>query len=186
LGDVPADFTAAGITSDPQINIRTLQKLINSTCLAAKDTSRKYAILVRPHGRDDKDDQDALLQIQLAPEEFSRVRIINASSTAVGIFKRVFASDVVTSINSTANHLAPKRGREAIFLGFKDSGLGSEVLQETYSDSYAEILGFENGAHLAGSEAELVRVLRDLHIANASLPTEGTPNTDRLVAMIAG
>lgn len=185
-GDVVADLTAEHISVDPRINVRTLEHLVHSTVEAARRRPEKrYVILVRPHGRDDPTDVRTLRAMQLPEGLPENVRLLDASENKLNMYEAAFAADIMTSINSTANHLAPKRGRGAVFLGFDDR-LGAEVLKATYGDSYADIISGP-GLHLVRSRDELVRLLERSAPALVPIARErGETATDRILNKMLG
>jgi hypothetical protein len=52
-----------------------------------------------------------------------------------------YGTDATASIVGTDNFLAPMRGREGIFLGYEEPGMGGDLLTRLYGEDIVQIIG---------------------------------------------
>ncbi len=190
FGDVPGDFYDVGIPVDPAINVRTLENIIEGVSqLAMKNPETEFALLVRPHPRDGRE-QDTHEMVGFAGEARApNLRIIDASRGRVQSGDDVtYAGDAMLAIDSTANFFSPKRGRESVFLGFMGEGLGQSVLELTFGKGYRELLSSEEKLHVVDSPEQLAAILEHVQRVDETpaYPRPAQSATDYLLERILG
>lgn len=173
LGDVTDDFNDFPRPIDRELNQRTLQHVIQSaTQIARRHPGKQYVVMVRPHPRDAH--QSALLSLCAQKVEVPNVRIVNASREAVFIQDASYAADIIImSVGSTETFLAPRRGRQGVFLGFTERGLGADALEETFGNEYRRVLTTD-ATTVVDSVDALVQELEKDHQPISVPPTAGS------------
>ncbi len=156
LGAVSNDYqspTYANLHIDTRINEKTFERTVEEVVRYANEhPERTFALLIRLHPRDPS--QQALLEITERLELPPNLIVRRADRSAVSINEAVYGADVVASIESTENYLAPHRGRHSVFLGYNDLGMGSAILEYNFGQSTPE-LSKQKGIHLVASPNEL-------------------------------
>ena len=135
--------------------------------LATKHPDRNFAVLVRPHPTDPHADE----LFQIANRETPPNLVVRrATNDVVTMQEATYGADVTASIVGTDNFLAPRRGRQGVFLGYEGPGMGGALLDKLYG---REIVGLlERGDRLAVS-----RTPKSFHDLIESLtPSHGVPD----------
>lgn len=189
LGDTDEDYKADGVI-DKEINKKTLEKTVAAmNKLAMEFPAKRFVLAVRPHPRD-AHREDLLASAKVSSVNF---KIIQAHEETVTIEEAVYASDVVASIVSTENHLAPLRGRFGVFLAYRtvagDKKLGEGVLERVYGKKMLESVKGEEGLFVVSSPDELVEFLRlvltnKIKLQNNRLPVIERVSAEKIVAKI--
>lgn len=192
FGDVPSDFASVGISVDPAINVRSLEKIIAGVSMLANNhPNKRYALLVRPHPRDGQENtygelitltHTASTPPNLMLVDASRKRLSNAGEA-------IYAGDAMLAISSTENFLAPRRGRESVFLGFGEPGLGKSVLELTFGENYKAILESRPHMNVIDSPEALAAVLEQVEPCKEiypPVPVQKESATDRMLDEILG
>ncbi|MDP2815872.1 MAG: hypothetical protein Q8O19_04260 [Rectinemataceae bacterium] len=174
LGDNSNDY-ARMPNANPDINAVTFAKTLKGIKeFAARTGSKETALIVRPHPRDPA----KRVLLNCTDEQLQNLAIVNGSMPAAlnGI---LYASDVVVSIMSSENFLAPARGRYSIFLAYDGAGLGGEALRSGYGEEIFRKLKEMPNMFIVSTESELTELLLNLSresLPNATDPSSGTKN----------
>lgn len=152
LGDI-SDGPKNIFGADPRINEITFEKTIMEMGrLAETHSNKKFALLLRPHPRDaNKQELYAFMERVCLP---SNLVFIDAGVSVVALNEVAYGADVIASICSTENFLAPMRGRRAIYLGYQGFGFGGEFLETIYGKEIMKILSKTQGIAVASSPEE--------------------------------
>ena len=164
LGDVSGEYTAAngysGVDSQ-NFNMRTFERTFESVRAAAQHNSRKkFALMVRPHPRDPR--KDELLQRAETMEILPNMQVCIATHPEITMQEARYAADAVAGFISTENFLAPRIGRRAIFLAFREEGLGQKIIDVSYGDRAADIEKTDDLISFVHDPSELQSVLTAL------------------------
>ncbi|MEK9184046.1 MAG: hypothetical protein AAB890_03175 [Patescibacteria group bacterium] len=137
--------------SDSKINEITFEKtIIAMKALAKAYPDKKFALLLKPHPRDaDKQELYSIADSMKLPLNLAFVDV-----AAVSINEAAYGADVIASIVSTENLLAPLRGKQAIYLGYEGVGLGKELLEKVYGKDILSFLSETQGVTVAASPEE--------------------------------
>ena len=113
LGDISADYASVvmpGI-ADHDISEKTfalvLEAMIND---ASNDETKKFALMVRPHPRNSRNNE--LWQKVASTMILQNLKVIPATNKECSMNEAAYASDAIVSILSTENFKAPLRGVE--------------------------------------------------------------------------
>lgn len=152
LGDI-SDGYKKTFGSDPKINEITFEKtVIEMMTVAEAHPDKKFALLLRPHPRDaNKQELYAIMKRTRLPRNLI---FADASVDIVSMNEVAYGADVIASIASTENLLAPLRGRRAVYLGYQDSGLGGELLERVYGKEILNLLSCAQGISVVSSPEE--------------------------------
>lgn len=152
LGDI-SDGYEKTFGSDPRINEITFEKTVMAMRLLAEThPTKKFAMLLRPHPRDtNKQEMYAVIERLSLPQNLI---FIDANVSAIRMNEAAYGADVIASIASTENLLAPLRGRRAIYLGYKGDGLGGALLETVYGGEIMSFLSLARGIEVASSPEE--------------------------------
>lgn len=152
LGDI-SDGPKNIFGTDPRINEITFEKTImEMSRLAETHPNKKFALLLRPHPRDaNKQELYAFMERVCLPENLA---FIDAGVSIVALNEVAYGADVIASICSTENFLAPMRGRYAIYLGYQGFGFGGEFLETIYGKEIMKIISETQGIAVASSPEE--------------------------------
>lgn len=137
--------------SDSKINEITFEKtIIAMKALAKAYPDKKFVLLLRPHPLDTN--KQELYSIADSMKLPLNLAFIDAA--AVSINEAAYGADVIASIVSTENLLAPLRGKQAIYLGYEGVGLGGELLEKAYGKDILFLLSETQGVTIAASPEE--------------------------------
>lgn len=64
------------------------------------------------------------------------------------------AADIVASIISSENFIASRRGKKAIFLGYKEDGLGDTIIRRFYSKEIVKAIVEDKNIDIVSSPDE--------------------------------
>ncbi len=140
LGDTYEDYKDDR-TIDGYLNKKTLQNTVEAMIGVAKVYPQKnFVLLLRPHPRD-PNKFEILSYVHNKPLPFN-LRLIPAIGDKLSIAVVTYTADVILSIISTENHLAPFRGRRAVFLGFLGSknNLGGKIIEDVFGSRALAVL----------------------------------------------
>lgn len=156
VGDKSADYSSImpGI-ADPDIAQKTFaQALKASIAVARAHPDNRYAVLVRSHPRDDREQE--LHEIERSVSLPENLRMVPATRALYRNINEVaYPADVIVSIMSTENFKAPLRGRTAAFLGFAERGMGKDALERIYSSETLDAVREMPGLAIVSSQQEL-------------------------------
>lgn len=171
LGDISSAYQDIGYETDSRINEKTFAMTLDAVGrLASREGQKKFAVLYRPHPRDPNKEEFLSIARTRVPENLS---VISAEVGTVTIEEAGYAADLVLSIVSTGNFLARLRGRNAVFLGYDEKGLGKIVLSQVYGSDLLEIIKNTNGLSVVSSPDELVKYLTwEVSVAPPKYDTE--------------
>ena len=140
IGDVSEDYDKEYPGTNPDINRDSFALTVGAMKQCAEQNlNRKFALLFRPHPRDT---QKADLYAVAHGTEWPDNLVFCDAAVPIPMSEASYAADVVTSIISTENFLAPKRGRLGIFLGYEagaSGGMGGALLRQIYGEIPEEI-----------------------------------------------
>lgn len=156
LGDI-SDGYKKTFDSDPRINEITFEKTaIEMMAIAEAHPNKKFALVLRPHPRDtNKQEMYAIIERLSLPQNLI---FIDAGAAVVQMNEAAYGADVIASIASTENFLAPLRGRRAVYLGYEGAGLGGELLNKVYGREIVDFLSQTRGVSVAASSEEFSTV----------------------------
>ena len=144
---------------NPRINEETFSKTLNVLKqVANQKPDKKFVLLVRPHPRDGN--KEELLQPQR--DLPVNLRIVSAEKGIISMQEAGYASDIVLSIISTENILETLRGKEAVYLGYKDNGLGDSILKNVLGDDLP-VVATHPGITVIDSDDALLKRLNGAH-----------------------
>ncbi len=147
---------------DRQIDKKTLVKTVWAMAeLAKQQPEKNFVLLIRSHPRDpNKKKFPSLPPNKKLPKN---LRIILTKEN-ISINEVTYSADVIASIASTENHLAPLRGKFGIFLGYRTSnpnlGLGQNVLKKIYGQKMLKLVKKEKNIFIVSSPKEFVALLK--------------------------
>lgn len=185
VGDVSNDYHRLDPTFHEHINEKTFFLTLTALFKAAMaQPERSYALLVRPHPRDPK--REELLEVVQAGKLTPNLHAIKATNDIVSMTEAAYAADVILSIGSTENFLAPLRNRRAVFLSFEGTGLGGYALQRTFGSDGTAAIEEAPQLHLASSPDELREYLRSAPVAHEPVADAPPPGhvTARIVDLV--
>lgn len=141
----------------PRISERTFALTFHAMVAAAEaKPDRKFALLVRPHPRDPNADELFTIASQQVPEN---MKVVRASNDVVSMQEATYGADVTASIVGTDNFLAPRRGRQGVFLGYEEPGMGGPLLEDLYGTDIVRLIGEADGLKVAKSPEEFTEAI---------------------------
>lgn len=153
LGDISYGYKKIFDSADSRINEITFEKTaVQMIAIAEAHPYKKFALVLRPHPRDaNKQELYSFIKHIYLPENLV---FIDASAEVVCVNEVAYGADVIASICSTENLLAPLRGKRAIYLGYQDHGLGGELLAMVYGKQILNLLSCACGISVVSSPEE--------------------------------
>lgn len=159
LGDISVDYKKIVPTANPRINEETFNQTRDAIVRLAKEQPEKHIVLaVRPHPVDPNKEELLKPYSQSLPPN---LKIVPAQREVISMQEAAYGADIIISIVSTENFLAPLRGKKAVFLGYKESGLGDKVLEKVYGRELMEIIGQDENIVIVSSPDELTAELKE-------------------------
>ncbi len=154
MGSIPQIDIDDG-TVAPDLNEKTFQNTLQAISeFAQTHRDKEIAFVVRPHPTTLNPEQLSPLANLELPQN---LKIIPAPSSTLSMQEATYAADVITSINSTENFLAPARLRQSIFLGYK--GLGDNLLEKIYGRELIHTIDQHAGTKVISSPQEFISAL---------------------------
>ena len=153
--------------SRDDIDERTFQDTFRKVVQLAEDNpDDKFVFAFRPHPRDDKkEDKYQLVKNVVLPPNLS----FKDGGKPLSMNEAAYGADIILSIFSTENLLAPLRGRKSIFLGFGGSDMGRGIIDKLYGKETVKILSKESdNVRVADSSENLGVCLAELIDSNSS------------------
>lgn len=174
-----SDRPEAGV--HPRISERTFEQTIGEMVKAAAAApERRFALVVRPHPRDPNREELLRIAQQPVPEN---LRVIDGSNDVVSMQEVTYGTDATASIVGTDNFLAPRRGRQGIFLGYEEPGMGGDLLKRLYGSEITAIIGQGEGITVARTPDEFRQSVLELRRAGTSVPKEDDDDRDSIDRM---
>lgn len=146
----------------PELDIDTFKQSLEAIInLAQENPNLKLAFLFRPHPMDpDKDKKyEFAKQIKLP----SNLKFVSAAREVATINEATFSADLEISIVSTENIFAPIRGNSSVFLGFKEEGMGGQMIEGFYKPNILTSIKQTKGIYIADSPENLASIISDLN-----------------------
>ncbi len=175
-GDISNGYDQIDPEASKRINEETFFKTLESIIDASKNSpAKKFVLMVRPHPRDGNKEELLQPRLELPPN----LRIVHATKEVISMQEAGYAADTLFSIISTENIMQTLRGKESIFLGYRDPGLGYNTLKIVYGDDL-QIIASHEGITLVESDEALRSKLETSvrHLAKEYPPEENaTPHT---------
>lgn len=149
----------SGSTLHERISEQTHELTLHAVAEAARrHPDRKYAVINRPHPTD----PNAGELLQMAEQEWpENMRVVDGREASVTMQEAAYAADVTASITGTDTFLAPRRGRRGVFLGYREPGMGGQVLDGLYGPELEEVIGQGEGLSIVESPNALTIVLEN-------------------------
>lgn len=172
---------------DPRISEKTFAQTFEAMVnLATRQPKRKFAILVRPHPRDPNAAELFDIAGQPGP---ANLRVVTATNDVVSMQEATYGADVTASIAGTDNFLAPRRGRQGIFLGYQEPGLGGPLLEKLYGPDIVGMINRADGLKVAKSPEEFAAAVADVQRTKEKKsdpkPVAGS-SVDRILDVVLG
>jgi hypothetical protein len=120
----------------PRISEDTFERSLTALVRVAEaNPGRRYAVLVRPHPRDwNREEYFRIADRELPPN----LRVLPATNDVVSMPEAAYAASVTASIAGTDNFIAPMRGRQGVFLAYREEGMGGDLLRRLYGEDSVE------------------------------------------------
>lgn len=158
LGDVQSDYPAGLVHED--INGQSFGKALDAVSkLSQQNPQQRISFLFRPHPRDSA--QDNLLKLAQQRKGVSNLTVNFAGRGVMSMNEAGYAADVILSLASTENFLAPRRGKLGIFLGFEEKDLGGDLLRTLFPPQIIRTIQRQPGIEVVSSPEHLQQVLQD-------------------------
>ena len=143
----------------PRYNEETFAKTLEVLKTVALTTPEKdFVFLVRPHPGDGN-------KVELLKPHANlpkNLRVVSAEKGRLTMQEAAYAADMVLSIASTENILATMRGKVAVYLAYKEPGLGLDILMSIYGNDLLPLIKNHPGIYIAQSQAELAVYISQL------------------------
>lgn len=124
--------------------------------VAADHPEKKIAILVRPHPTDPNSEELFTIANRPVPPNLA---VRRATNDVVTMQEAAYGADVTASIAGTDNFLAPRRGRQGVFLGYEGAGMGGTVLDGLYGKEIVQLIDRGEGLTVAKTPEEFATVV---------------------------